>query len=91
MTYLGIDLGTSGLEALLMDAAGQVIGSQAAPLVANHPQIGWSEQDPAARIAASNQALDRLVLDLAKAKVAVRAVPRFRRSPVLSPSPSLLR
>ena len=52
MTYLGIDLGTSGLRALLVDETGAPIGSAEAHYDVSHPHPGWSEQDPAAWIAA---------------------------------------
>ncbi len=45
-TYLGVDLGTSGVKALLVDAAQRVVGSHTAPLSVSRPQPGWSEQDP---------------------------------------------
>ena len=44
--YLGIDLGTSGVKAVLTDEAGQVIRSAAAPLIVSRPKPRWSEQDP---------------------------------------------
>ncbi|WP_412563174.1 xylulokinase [Thalassobius sp. MITS945101] len=44
--YLGLDLGTSGLRALLTDAEGQVIGATEAAYPVAHPHPGWSEQDP---------------------------------------------
>lgn len=45
--YIGLDLGTSGLRALLVDDAGQPIGSEDASYPVSHPHTGWSEQDPA--------------------------------------------
>lgn len=50
--YLGLDLGTSGLRALLVDAAGKVIGSAEASYGVAHPHPQWSEQNPADWIAA---------------------------------------
>ena len=44
--FLGLDLGTSAVKALLVDAEGQVITSHAAPLSVSRPHQGWSEQDP---------------------------------------------
>jgi xylulokinase len=44
--YLGIDLGTSGLKLLLLDARHRVQGSVDAPLTLQRPQPGWSEQQP---------------------------------------------
>ncbi|WP_069300273.1 xylulokinase [Neptunicoccus sediminis] len=60
MTYLGIDLGTSGLRALLVAENGTVIGAaQSAYPVAN-PHSGWSEQDPADWVAACKVAIGEL-------------------------------
>jgi xylulokinase len=60
MTYLGIDLGTSGLRALLIDQDGAAIGSTTRHYDVSHPQPGWSEQDPAAWIAALEDAVAEL-------------------------------
>ncbi|MGB0658924.1 MAG: xylulokinase [Mangrovicoccus sp.] len=57
MSYLGIDLGTSGLRALLVDEEGQPIGSTERSYGARHPHPGWSEQDPADWITALNAAM----------------------------------
>ncbi|MBL1406482.1 MAG: xylulokinase [Rhizobiales bacterium] len=46
MSYLGIDLGTSGLRALLVTDDGLPIGSAERSYEVSHPQSGWSEQDP---------------------------------------------
>jgi xylulokinase len=46
--YLGIDLGTSALKCVLVDADQRCIGEAAAPLLVERPHPGWSEQDPAA-------------------------------------------
>ena len=58
--YLGLDLGTSGLKALLIDAGQRVIGSASAPLRVSRPHSGWSEQDPADWITAAEQAIGAL-------------------------------
>lgn len=55
--YLGLDLGTSGVKALLMDGAQRVLGSATAPLTVSRPAPGWSEQDPADWIAAAERAV----------------------------------
>ena len=44
--YLGIDLGTSEVKALLLDAAGRIVGQAGAPLQVSRPQPLWSEQEP---------------------------------------------
>ncbi|TQS72584.1 xylulokinase [Rhodobacteraceae bacterium] len=58
--FLGIDLGTSGLRALLVDENGTPVGSAEAHYTVSHPHSGWSEQDPAEWTAA----LDRAVAEL---------------------------
>ncbi len=46
--YLGLDLGTSGLKAVLIDEAGKVVGQENAPVSVSNPKPLWSEQDPLA-------------------------------------------
>ncbi|EPX81098.1 xylulokinase [Litoreibacter arenae] len=60
MTYLGFDLGTSGLRALLVDADGATIGAAERHYEAMHPHSGWSEQDPAHWITALEGAVAEL-------------------------------
>ena len=50
--YLGLDLGTSGLKALLLDEGHSVVAVATAPLDSARPAPGRSEQDPADWIAA---------------------------------------
>ncbi|TMV94076.1 xylulokinase [Thioclava sp. BHET1] len=58
--YIGLDLGTSGLKALLIDDAQTVLAEASAPLSVTRPADGWSEQAPADWIAAAEQALEAL-------------------------------
>ena len=44
--FLGLDLGTSAVKALLVDENGHPVASQSAPLAVSRPHQGWSEQDP---------------------------------------------
>lgn len=44
---LGLDISTTGAKALLIDAAGAVIGSATTPLTLSTPRPLWSEQNPA--------------------------------------------
>lgn len=60
MSYLGIDLGTSGLRALLVDAEGVPIGSAESSYAVSNPFSGWSEQDPADWLAALDEAVAEL-------------------------------
>ena len=44
--YIGIDLGTSGVKAVLLGPAGTILGQATAPLTVATPQPLWSEQNP---------------------------------------------
>jgi xylulokinase len=44
--FLGIDLGTSSLKALLLDVDGSILGTGSAAYPLNSPQPGWAESDP---------------------------------------------
>lgn len=46
--YLGLDLGTSSLKAVLFDRDQRLIGQASHPLEISRPHPGWSEQDPEA-------------------------------------------
>ena len=46
MSYLGLDLGTSGLRALLVREDGTAIASVERSYQTQSPHPGWSEQDP---------------------------------------------
>jgi xylulokinase len=58
--YLGLDLGTSSLKALLIDENQRILGSASAPLTVERPHHGWSEQDPDSWIEATRAALAEL-------------------------------
>ncbi|MCB1358677.1 MAG: xylulokinase [Maritimibacter sp.] len=58
--YLGLDLGTSGLRAVLAKSDGTVVASSDQAYPVSHPHSGWSEQDPADWVAATERALDAL-------------------------------
>ena len=50
--HLGLDIGTSGLRGVLMDADGAAVGAAERTYAVRHPHPGWSEQDPDDWIAA---------------------------------------
>lgn len=58
--YLGLDLGTSGLKGLLIDADQKVVAEAQAPLSVQRPGDGWSEQRPADWITAAEAVMDEL-------------------------------
>ena len=44
--YIGIDIGTSGTKALVMDAGARVLATATSEHGVSVPRAGWSEQDP---------------------------------------------
>lgn len=58
--YLGIDLGTSSVKLLLIGEDQRIIGSSHAALDVQRPHPGWSEQDPASWITATEAAMAEL-------------------------------
>ncbi|MCA4824931.1 MAG: xylulokinase [Serratia rubidaea] len=60
--YIGIDLGTSGVKAILLDEHGQLLASHTEALTISRPQPLWSEQDPQDWW----QATDRAMLSLGR-------------------------
>ncbi|WP_172330059.1 xylulokinase [Mangrovicoccus sp. HB161399] len=72
--YLGIDLGTSGLKAMLVDGCFRTVAAAHAPLSVSRPHPGWSEQDPAGWIAAAEAALDQLRQSHAAELAQLRAI-----------------
>ncbi|HSX75185.1 MAG TPA: xylulokinase, partial [Shinella sp.] len=73
--YLGIDLGTSSVKAMLIDADQTVVGSASSTEVKTaRPQAGWSEQDPADWIRATEEAIAGLRAAHPVALAAVRGI-----------------
>ena len=58
--YLGLDLGTSAVKALFVDASGTAVASQSVPLQVIRRKAGWSEQDPQSWWDATNRAVRSL-------------------------------
>ncbi|KGC06842.1 MULTISPECIES: xylulokinase [Burkholderia] len=61
--YIGLDLGTSGVKAVLLDRDGAVRASAGRPLAVSRPQLRWSEQAPRDWWDAACGALAALVSD----------------------------
>lgn len=58
--FVGIDIGTSGVRGILVDAAGAVLAAANAPLTTQHPHPGWSEQDPHSWVSATESVMGDL-------------------------------
>ncbi|HSI01248.1 MAG TPA: xylulokinase [Reyranella sp.] len=72
--YLGIDIGTSGVKALVIDERDRPVAQATAPLTVSRPRPLWSEQDPEQWWDAVATALDSLAADAPRAMAAVRAI-----------------
>lgn len=55
--YIGLDLGTSSLKAILIDEEQRIQAEYAVPLTVQRPHPGWSEQDPRSWVFAGIDAL----------------------------------
>ncbi|MCT4704820.1 xylulokinase [Enterobacteriaceae bacterium H16N7] len=58
--YIGIDLGTSGVKAILLGENGEVLASRTEPLSVSRPHPLWSEQDPESWWQATDRAMKAL-------------------------------
>lgn len=58
--YLGLDLGTSGVKAMLIDGDQKIVGAGHGTLDVSRPHSGWSEQAPADWIRATEDAIAEL-------------------------------
>lgn len=66
MSWLGIDIGTSAVKAVIIDDQGTPMATASAPLSLAHPKPLWSEQDPQDWWNAACQAVRALDPDMRK-------------------------
>ncbi|MCP4381215.1 MAG: xylulokinase, partial [Hyphomicrobiales bacterium] len=72
--YLGIDIGTSSLKAVLVDADQKIVASKTTTLDVSRPHPGWSEQDPDSWWDACEAVLDALASDHAGTLAATKGI-----------------
>ncbi|MGA1804463.1 xylulokinase [Rhizobium sp. HT1-10] len=72
--YLGLDLGTSGVKAMLIDGNQKIVGSANGALDVSRPHPGWSEQDPAHWVRATEEAIAGLKASHPTELAAVRGI-----------------
>lgn len=72
--YAGIDLGTSSIKVLLIDAEQRIIASASHSLSVERPHSGWSEQDPQSWITATEAVFDTLKRDHGAALSQLRGI-----------------
>ena len=74
MTFLGIDLGTSGIKVILMDDTQTIVASSQQPLNVSRPFDGWSEQNPKDWITATENAIEDLKTQFPQEIAAVEGI-----------------
>ncbi len=74
MAFLGIDVGTSAVKAVLVGGDGQVHAEAECPLATSRPRPGWSEQAPDAWVEATRTAVGRLRAAAPDALASTRAI-----------------
>jgi xylulokinase len=72
--YLGLDLGTSGVKAMLIDGDQKIVGSANGALDISRPHSGWSEQEPSHWIFATEEAVAGLKAKHPKELAAVKGI-----------------
>ncbi|WP_366656031.1 xylulokinase [Fodinicurvata sp. EGI_FJ10296] len=72
--YLGLDLGTSSVKAVVINADGQPLAQATAPVSVSRPKPGWSEHDPADWVSATDRVMSALAQDHGQLMGAVEAV-----------------
>ena len=72
--YLGMDVGTSGVKAVLVNEIGAVVATASCGLTLSHPAPLFSEQDPDAWVDAAIAAVDSLAASHPGEMAAVRGI-----------------
>ncbi len=72
--YLGLDLGTSSVKAMLIDRDQKVVGVGHAGLTVQRPHPGWSEQAPGDWLKATEEAVAALKASHPKELAAVKGI-----------------
>ena len=58
--HIGIDIGTSGVKAVLMEGVAKVLAEAARPIAVSIPHVGWSEQSADLWVEAVFECLDQM-------------------------------
>ena len=74
MNAVGLDLGTSGVKAVVLGANGELIAEASAPLEVSRPHALWSEQAPADWLEAADRAMRELRVRAGEAWSQVQAL-----------------
>ena len=64
MPVMGVDLGTGGVRAVVLDPdSGELIASATASIESHHPHPGWSQQAPQDWWRAACEAISKVITD----------------------------
>jgi xylulokinase len=72
--HIGIDLGTSGIKAVLIEDLTRIIAVASEPVAVSRPQVGHSEQDADLWVSTVFTCLDQLAAEAPKEMAAVRGI-----------------
>jgi xylulokinase len=72
--HIGIDLGTSGIKAILIEDLARIVAVVSEPVAVSRPQVGWSEQDADLWVTTVFTCLDRLAAEVPKEMAAVLGI-----------------
>ena len=89
--YLGIDVGTSGVKAIILDERGEVAGQATAPLPISRPFPLWSEQNPDDWWTATDVAVRRLPPELRRLVSAIGLAGQMHGATVLDAADRAIR
>src|SRR5271166_3726739 len=89
--FLGIDIGTSAVKAVLLDGDGRVVARSSSPLHLSRPQPLWSEQQPQDWWGATIAAVTQLPRTLRAAVKAVGLSGQMHGATVLDAQGEVLR
>ena len=89
--YLGIDVGTSAVKAVVASERGEVIAQASVPLALQRPRAGWSEQSPVEWWQASSAAVRSLPADVRQSVVAVGLAGQMHGAVLLDSASAVLR
>jgi xylulokinase len=89
--YLGLDIGTSAVKAVITDSDGRVVGQASAPLAVSRPHPNWAEQDPEDWWAACGAAVVDLPADLRARVIAIGLSGQMHGAVLLDAAHAVLR
>jgi len=72
--FLGLDVGTSSVKAIVVDARGKIVARASEPLKLRAPQPGWAEQNPTDWWKATTSVCKRAVAATRGGRAAIAAV-----------------